>query len=50
MDMTEKEILAYELQQVHAEAVRLDVIKRRNIRWELEAEDARTAALLGATA
>lgn len=46
--MTEREILAYELQRIHEHAQIEDARKRRRIRWELEARDyisRRTAVL-----
>jgi len=46
--MTEKEILEFEVKQVHAQAVKEDARKRLRIRWELQAEDARMLAYLGA--
>lgn len=48
--MSEKEILDYECKQAHAQMVKEDKAKRQQTHWALQAEDARRAALMGATA
>jgi hypothetical protein len=45
MRMQEKEMLQYELQQVHERALIDDRRKREQIRWELRVQDQRDAVV-----
>ena len=48
--LDEKQVMAYELKQAHAEAVKQDARHRQRIHWDLEAADARQALVLAGKA